>query len=147
MPLRALRLRRTRRNPGQSWSPYVTFYDRFLAFMIDMSLIALAAGAIGYLAHAPRWDQTHRLVSFAFVWLYYALMESSPLQATLGKWLLGYRVTDLFGNRISFLRASARHFAILLSLIPVGGGYLLIWVSDRRQALHDMISGCVHVYG
>ena len=36
-------------------------------------------------------------------WLYYTILESSKLQATIGKMALGLVVTDLAGNRISFL--------------------------------------------
>ena len=43
-------------------------------------------------------------------WLYEAAMESSSKQATLGKMVLGMKVTDLQGNRISFARATVRHF-------------------------------------
>lgn len=44
-------------------------------------------------------------------WLYYALMESSERQATLGKMALSLKVTDMAGNRMSFGRASGRFFA------------------------------------
>ena len=50
-------------------------------------------------------------------WLYFALFESRGWQATPGKRLLGLRVTDLAGNRISFGRASRRYFSKLLSFL------------------------------
>jgi uncharacterized RDD family membrane protein YckC len=43
--------------------------------------------------------------------LYEAFMLSSPYQATLGKMIFALKVSDLYGNRISFARATARHFA------------------------------------
>jgi uncharacterized RDD family membrane protein YckC len=53
-------------------------------------------------------------------------------------------VTDLNGNRISFGRASGRFFAKLLSdLIPLGIGYILAGVTEKKQALHDMIASCL----
>ena len=39
-------------------------------------------------------------------WLYEAFMESSSYQATIGKMIFGMKVTDLYGNRISFERAT-----------------------------------------
>ena len=127
-------------------SPYAGFVTRFCAFIIDVTVIALIAGGIGWAAHAPHWDQRHSVASFILVWLYYALLESSRLQATLGKLCLRYRVCDLYGGRISFARATARHLAIALSVLPFGLGFLLVLISERKQALHDMIAGCVHVF-
>jgi uncharacterized RDD family membrane protein YckC len=51
-------------------------------------------------------------------WLYEAFMESSSYQATLGKMIFGMKVTDRNGNRISFARATGRHFAVTLKLAP-----------------------------
>jgi len=50
-------------------------------------------------------------------------MESSSYQATLGKMVCGMKVTDLYGNRISFGRATGRHFAKILSAMLLGVGY------------------------
>jgi len=52
------------------------------------------------------------IVIFASLyWLYFAIFESSPRQATPGKMMLGIFVTDIYGRRISFLRALAGHSA------------------------------------
>jgi len=86
------------------------------------------------------------VVSLAFLggWLYHAKMESSSWQATLGKKALNLRVTDLYGARISFARASGRHFAKLITgVIPLGVGFMLAGLTERRQALHDMIASCL----
>lgn len=86
------------------------------------------------------------VVSLAFLggWLYHAKMESSSWQATLGKKALNLRVTDMYGARISFARASGRHFAKLITgMIPLGIGFMLAGFTERRQALHDMIASCL----
>ena len=77
-------------------------------------------------------------------WIYHAKMESSSWQATLGKKALNLRVTDLYGAPVSFNRATGRHFAKLITgLIPLGVGFMLAGLTERRQALHDMIAGCL----
>ena len=76
-------------------------------------------------------------------WLYYALMESSPLQGTLGKAAVGLRVTDQRGNRISFARASARFFSKLLSAITFDVGFVIAALTPKKQALHDLIASCL----
>jgi len=78
------------------------------------------------------------------VWLYYAGMESSVYQGTLGKMALGLMVTDLEGRRITFGRASGRYFAKIISgLIPLGIGYAMAGFTEKKQALHDMIASCL----
>ena len=48
------------------------------------------------------------LVGIAVTWLYYAIMESSKLQGTLGKMALGIKVTKVTGGKITFGRATGR---------------------------------------
>jgi len=74
-------------------------------------------------------------------WLYEAFMESSSYQATLGKLIFGMKVTDLNGNRISFERATGRHFAKWLSTMILGIGYIMVGFTDRKQGLHDLLAG------
>src|SRR6195256_2183771 len=74
-------------------------------------------------------------------WLYEALMESSSYQATLGKMIFGMKVTDIYGNRISFERATGRHFAKWLSTMILGIGYIMVGLTERKQGLHDLLAG------
>ena len=74
-------------------------------------------------------------------WLYFAGFESSSWQATPGKRVLNLVVTDLSGTRISFARATGRYFGKWVTgLIPVFIGYILAGITERKQALHDMIA-------
>jgi uncharacterized RDD family membrane protein YckC len=76
-------------------------------------------------------------------WLYYALLESSAWQGTLGKKALGLEVTDLQGRRIGFGRASGRFFAKFISVLTLFIGFIMAGFTERKQALHDMIAGCL----
>jgi uncharacterized RDD family membrane protein YckC len=83
-------------------------------------------------------------------WLYFAYLESSEKQATLGKQAMGLIVTDLDGNRLTFVKASIRHFArILPTLIPFIGSiytladYLCQPFTEKKQTLHDMVAGAL----
>ena len=80
---------------------------------------------------------------FFVVWFYFAGMESSSYQATPGKQAMGIIVTDLDGNRVSFARATGRHFAEFLSMITFFIGYLMIIFTKKKQGLHDMIANCL----
>jgi uncharacterized RDD family membrane protein YckC len=83
------------------------------------------------------------IVNLLLYWLYCALLESSGAQGTLGQQLLGLRVRDVQLRRISFVRATARHFSQWLSLFTCCVGYLLNLWTGKRQTLHDLVAGCV----
>jgi len=78
---------------------------------------------------------------FVITWLYFAGLESSARQATFGKSVMGMRVTDLNGNRISFGRASGRYFGKIISGMILDIGFIMAGFTEKKQALHDMIAG------
>ena len=80
-------------------------------------------------------------------WLYEALMTASERGATVGKRAVGLRVLKADGTRLSFGRATGRHFAkaLITPLIPFAIGYIMAGFTDRKRALHDMIADTVVV--
>lgn len=118
---------------------YNYFWKRFLALLID---IALCNMLIMVVAALVGWNLVP-LLNLVGDWLYFALMESSEKQATLGKMALGIIVEDLSGSRISFGVATGRYFAKVLSAIPFFAGYIMAAFTDRQQALHDRLAGTV----
>jgi uncharacterized RDD family membrane protein YckC len=78
-------------------------------------------------------------------WLYFAIMESSSVQGTLGKKIVGIKVTDLHGDPISFWRATGRNFSKLFSALIFLVGFMMAGFTGKKQALHDMIAGCLVV--
>ena len=87
------------------------------------------------------------LVNVVLFWLYFAKLESGPAQATYGKRVLGLRVTDMTGQRISFGRATGRTFGKIVSALPMDIGFIMAGFTDRKQALHDMIAGTLVIKG
>jgi uncharacterized RDD family membrane protein YckC len=83
-------------------------------------------------------------------WLYFALLESSHWQGTIGKKLLGLYVADTQGNRATFTRASGRFFGgrFLVHVPYCGVLYFSVdcicaGLRSNKQALHDLIAGCL----
>ena len=72
--------------------------------------------------------------------LYHAIFEAGPRQATPGKMLFGIFVTDQQGRRISWRAGLGRGIGRLLSALICFIGYLAALVSQRNQALHDMMA-------
>jgi uncharacterized RDD family membrane protein YckC len=76
-------------------------------------------------------------------WLYFAGFECSRGMATPGKTVMRIIVTDWDGNRISFSRATVRHFMKFISLAIIFIGFLMIGFTKKRQGLHDIAAGCL----
>jgi len=74
---------------------------------------------------------------------YYVILETSPKQGTFGKQIVGIKVTDLEGNRITAGRAIGRWFAKFLTGCTLGIGLLMPLFTEKKQTLHDMIAGCL----
>ena len=139
---------------------YGGFWIRVLAYIIDGILLNIAFGIIAavigvnlFPADPAKIDPVEllsqmgnvQLVAVVVTWLYFALMESSPRGATVGKMVLGLRVVDDHGNRISFLRATGRFFAKFISTVILFIGYLMVAFTDRKRGLHDIIAGTLVV--
>ncbi len=85
------------------------------------------------------------IIQVVVMWLYYALQECGEHQATFGKRAMGIIVTDLDGQRLTFGRATGRHFAKIPSSIICMIGYIMAAFTEKKQALHDMIAGALVV--
>ncbi|MDM7998471.1 MAG: RDD family protein [Dehalococcoidia bacterium] len=85
------------------------------------------------------------VVMFFVQLLYFAIMESSSKQATLGKMVLGIVVTDYEGRRISFGRALGRNLGKIISQIILFIGYFMIAFTQKKQGLHDMMASTLVV--
>lgn len=83
------------------------------------------------------------LTGFLVSWLYYALFESSNMQASPGKKIAGMMVSGFTGTRISFDRATLRHFCKMISAVICFIGFFMISFTGKKQGLHDIIAGCV----
>ena len=121
---------------------YAGFWVRLVAFIIDAVLLAVVGFVLGLFIDNT---STESLVSTVVGWLYYAGMESSVRQATLGKSAMGLAVTDLSGGRISFLRATGRYFAKIISAIILLIGFIMVAFTAKKQGLHDMLAGTLVV--
>jgi uncharacterized RDD family membrane protein YckC len=139
---------------------YAGFWLRAGAYLIDSVLLGIV---VGFTLLRPLMDRagispdnpwvlfngmSQQIVAINLLvamagWLYWALLESSAWQATLGKRILGLIVTDLDGHRISFARATGRHFGKVISGMILLLGFLMAGFTEKKQALHDMLAGCL----
>jgi uncharacterized RDD family membrane protein YckC len=133
---------------------YAGFWKRLAASVIDqISLMAggfifgVVAGLVYGLCGGPEegTEALGHIIGITIGWLYFALLESSSRQATLGKMALGIKVTDLSGDGISFGKATGRHFGKIISALTLLVGYLMAGLTRKKQGLHDILAGCLVV--
>ena len=116
---------------------YSNISTRFFAWLIDLMIIGFISGITGLSGGA---------MSFLYIF-YFALMESSNYQASLGKIALGLRVTDMRGNTLSFTAAVWRNFlksiahAVIFTSNPI---FFILFApifytlfNTKHQAIHD----------
>jgi len=143
---------------------YGSFTLRFIAFIIDLLIMVITYVLIflGVSAVMERIVSQERMASLFYSeasgefqsgflialvvmigiisWLYFAIMESSKYQASLGKLIVGLIVTDLSFNNISFKKASCRFWVKLFSVLIAGMGCVFGLFNKRKQCLHDLVS-------
>jgi uncharacterized RDD family membrane protein YckC len=125
---------------------YAGFWRRVAAVLIDGLILSVVLIPLSLVLRDPDQQTTvYTPISTVINWLYFALMESSDRQATLGKMALGIVVTDLEGNKIGFGRATGRYFAKILSALILLIGFIMAAFTAKKQALHDMIASTLVV--
>ena len=134
--------------PGQV--AYGGFWIRLAAYIIDAVVLSFVTVVLAEVSDMslfetePEHYGTINFISFIIGWLYFALMESSPRGATLGKMAVGLRVMTSDGQRLSFMNATGRYFAKIVSALILGIGFLMI--AFGGTALHDRMAGTRVVY-
>jgi len=138
---------------------YAGFGIRFLAWLIDFFILFFLSFIIGFIfprfTYLIGWSGAYSIigwwggVSFDLIayflvlvtdLLYLTLFWSSKFQGTPGKILLGLKIVDANGNKISYSTALIRYISTIISSLLLGIGYLLIIFDDRKQALHDKLA-------
>jgi uncharacterized RDD family membrane protein YckC len=143
--------------PAESPVIYAGFWLRLLAALVDSLAIFMPLCIVAFIvivfvrlvSATKGYDPAVVILTvlppaaIVATWLYFAVMESSSWQATLGKKLTGLYVTDINRQRLSLSRATGRTFAKYLSSMTLGIGYLLCGFTEKKQALHDMVANCL----
>jgi uncharacterized RDD family membrane protein YckC len=152
---------------------YASFGARFVAMIIDYIIIGclqfvviapiLALVGLGVASNADNLENLTEaeaiglagsimagvgstiLIVYAISILYFAIMESSKSQASVGKMAMGIKVTDMNGERIPFGKAILRSIGKLLSGMVMYIGYIMAAFTEKKQGLHDLIASTLVV--
>lgn len=153
-------------------SKYAGFWLRFVAYLIDgiiigifQSLIVVPVLAMFGISFAAMQNTSNMseeeaigmaigmassigalaLVAGLIGIVYYTIMEASKYQGTLGKMALGLKVTDLEGKPLDLGKAFLRNLGKIISQMILFIGYIMAGLTEKKQALHDMIAGALVV--
>ena len=139
-------------------SPFKGFWIRVVAFVLDSIIIGIFGGfALGFLAVAGETlvQPGSGFLIFISGWigvligliLYKPLMEASEYQGTFGKYILGMKVINHYGERITTTASFVRSAIFLLqTAIPILNfvswvALVMIGFTEYKQGLHDIASG------
>ena len=144
-------------NPNPQHFLYAGFWRRFVAAVIDALVLSIALFVIKFLSggnqqnfiiemfddlsplgNSGSWR--NNILYFLLNLIYYAALESSKYQATIGKMALDIRVIDTDGHRLSSQKAIVRYLGKIISAVILMIGYIMAAFDSKKQALHDKIA-------
>jgi uncharacterized RDD family membrane protein YckC/type II secretory pathway pseudopilin PulG len=120
------------------------FLDQLVLVVPSVVIVLVLTLAFGVQEDAKAvgaFDVLNTLACLVVSAIYFAAMESSAWQATLGKRALGIKVADMDGRRIGFPHALGRWLAAALSYLTLLVGFLMAAFTERKRALHDYVAG------
>lgn len=131
---------------------YAGFWIRFWAYLIDLSIVAAISGIVvkpifrvvgveianpSFLLFTP-----YKVTALVLLLLYFTLMTKF-LQQTIGKMIMGIKVVQENGERLTWgtvvFRETIGRFISKLLVIP----YLFVLFMPKKQALHDLFADTV----
>ena len=136
-------------------SVQMNWASRLVAYIIDSFIVGVAAFVVGWLLTFPliigalfrggslTWRGFFGLpFSIGLVQVFYFTLAEGGYGASIGKQVMGLKVTDIEGNPVSFAKALVRNiskvfWALLLLDVFIG----LFSLADPRQKYTDQIAG------
>ena len=132
-----------------------TIIDGIVLWVVNMIIsFALIGGSVGMgMASGGDYAGFGMMIVLTYLIMlgiqisYFALLESSSRQATLGKMAVGIKVGDERGQRISVANAFGRAVMRIISGLILCIGYIMVAFDIRKQGLHDKVANTVVYYG
>ena len=138
--------------------PYAGFATRAVGLVLDVVIIdvlTIVGAAITALVLDTIVPGHHHLgvgwvVTAGVVWFlsvggyfvgFWTLVGRTP-----GMRVMHLQVLAADGGDVGLVRASLRFVGLIIAAIPLGAGFLLALVDDRRQALQDKIANTMVLY-
>lgn len=135
---------------------YAGFWKRVAAYMIDGIIVGIAGGIVGAVIGGVMGvgfglngglgsggmvaiQSVSQVIALAMAATFFAMFHASRAQATPGKMAVGIKVARPDGSAITVARGVGRYFALFVSSITLGIGFIMAGFTERKQALHDLM--------
>lgn len=138
-----------------------SFGRRLAAFIVDVIILEifmqylfvfLASRGINF--NIPTYEQMsklpldqvmHKMMVPQLIWnailiTYYTVCEASGMKASFGKRLFKLVVVDIDGIGLSWINSLIRSFGKAISITILYTGFLSIFFTEHKQALHDYLA-------
>ncbi|MDD3043404.1 MAG: RDD family protein [Methanosarcinaceae archaeon] len=131
---------------------YAGFWIRLGARLIDSIIVYILFMALAELV--PWLSQGETLTEMMYFSavnllvgiLYYAGLEGSSMQASIGKQVFKLKVIDKTGKQLSMPKALLRSVTKEIGIMFLVGG-LMVGFTDKKRGLHDMVANTFVIRG
>jgi uncharacterized RDD family membrane protein YckC len=134
-----------------------SFGWRLLAFVIDyviysilMQYALVILASLGVAFNLRSMDDLFKmpitqmlelqLIYSLIIIVYNSICEASAMKGSIGKRIFKLVVVDIDGQRLSYLNAFLRSAGKALSIFFIYTGFISIFFSEHRQAMHDYLA-------
>jgi uncharacterized RDD family membrane protein YckC len=134
---------------------YAGFWIRLWATVIDILLLLAVTFPLLLWIYGTEYFQSQSVIrgpmDVLISWVFPAVAAVvfwRYKSATPGKMVVSARIVDArTGGQPSFGQCIVRYFAYIVSMLPVGLGFLWIAFDRRKQAWHDKLAGTIVIRG
>ncbi|MBI3186595.1 MAG: RDD family protein [Gammaproteobacteria bacterium] len=132
------------------------FWVRLIAYLLDLVILIIPVTLINFASSALLFSTSGFIeylndesiqaivknnVMALLIWgVYYSYFESSSSQGSVGKIVMGLRVVNYEGKKITFSRALLRYACKILSALILMLGFITIAFTEKKQGIHDMLA-------
>lgn len=132
---------------------YVGFWRRFFAFFVDSLMLVIITVPLTMVVYGDSYFTNTSVIRGGFdlaanwIFPFVAIISFwSVKQATPGKMMMSSYIVDATtGEKPSIGQFVGRYFAYILSVIPLGLGFLWAAFDKRNQGWHDKLANTVVV--
>ena len=135
---------------------YVGFWKRVVATLIDVVILLVITLPLLLAIYGREYLERELDAGFAGFWdvmLQVVLPAIAVIAlwkfrgATPGKMAISAKIVDAYsGAAPATGKLVVRYFAYLVSMLPLGLGFIWIGIDRRKQGFHDKIAGTLVVY-
>jgi len=120
---------------------YGGFWVRFVAFIIDMAIVAfIFSWPIRFAGTNPGLVFSFAGVLYLGAFFTYVILMTGHFGQTLGKMALRLKVVSQDMTTIDYGVAATREFSLILSALIFFIGFIMAGFDSRKRALHDRIA-------